>query len=183
MQQQTIIDCRIAGYGEDGVRIIAVYDTQNDNLSISKLLPYMPPADPYKGKTPAQVAELKRLQSHTVVVVDNAQIFPKWDLFYEEYANLDEAVAAYYLLERSHCLILNDEIRQQCSPEGVIEVRKMDLAGKKYELDSENVTNSNIAVLVACWAAVRFRNASVMVEETQAPTQDDIDSFDVPFSI
>ena len=183
MKQQTIIDCRIAGFSPDAIRMIAVYDSQNDQLTISKALPYEPPKDPYQGKTAQQVAQLKELERNTVVVVDNSSAFAKWDLHFVETENLDEAIQAYYMLERTKCLVLGDAVRQQYNPEGVIEVRKMDIAGKKYELNSEELTNGNMGILVACWAVMRVRNASVLVEEGQAPTQDDIDSFDVPFSI
>lgn len=183
MKQQTIIDCRISGFSPDSIRMIAIYDSQNDQLTISKALPYQPPTDPYKGKTAQQIAQLKELERNTVVVVDNSNAFPKWDLHFVETENLDEAINAYYMLERTKCLILSDAVRQQYNPEGIIEVRKMDIAGKKYELNSEEVTNGNIAVMVACWAARRARNASVMVEDGQDPTQDDIDSFDVPFCV
>lgn len=183
MKQQMYIDCRIGSYGTDAVRMIALYDTQNDQLIISKLLPYQPPKDPYKGKTAAQIAQMKEIERNTVVAVDNSMSFPKWDLHFVETENLDEAVQAYYLLDRTKCLVLGDEVKQQCNPENIIQVRAMDIAGKKYELNSDDLTNGTMGVLMVCWAAIRMRNASVMIEEGSDPTQQDIDNFDVPFTI
>ena len=183
MKQQVYIDCRIGTFGEDALRMIALYDSQNDQLVISRKLPYQPPKNPYKGKTAEQIAQMKEIALNTVVVVDNSLAFAKWDLNFSENEHLDEAVQAYYLLNRNKSLILGDEVKQQCNPEGVIAVRSMDLSGKKYELNSEELTNGNMGVLLVCWAAIRIRNSSVLIEEGEDPTQDDIDNFDVPFSI
>lgn len=183
MRQQTYIDCRVGTFGDDALRILALYDTQNDQLVISKTLPYQPPKNPYKGKTAAQVAQMKEIARNTVVVVDSSLAFPKWDLNFNESDHLDEAVQAYYMLNRNKSLVLGDDVKQQCNPEGVIQVRSMDLTGKKYELNSEDLTNGNMGVLLVCWAAIRMRNASVLIDESIDPTQEDIDNFDVPFAI
>ena len=94
-----------------------------------------------------------------------------------------DAVKAYALLDTTHCLILSDEVKQRYDPKAILQVRKMDVKGKDYELNSEDLTNGNIAVLLVCWAAIRMRNSAVLHEEGLEPTQQDIDSFDVPFTV
>ena len=183
MKQNMYVDCRVGNFGDDAVRIIALCDNQNDQVVISKTLPYMPPSSPYKGKTAEQVAQMKEIQRNTVIAVDNKIIFAKWDLYFVETEHLDEAIQAYYLLDRTKCLILSDDVKQQCSPSNIIEVRKMDVSGKKYELNSDELTNSNMGVLIVCWAVMRMRNAAICVEEEVDATQEDIDSFAVPFVI
>lgn len=183
MKQEMYIDCRVGNFGDDAIRIIALCDGQNDQVVIAKTLPYMPPKNPYKGKTAEQIAQMKSIEQNTVVAVDNKIAFAKWDLYFVEKEHLDEAIQAYYLLDRTKCLVLSDEVKQQCSPNNIIEIRKMDVSGKKVELNSDEVTNSNMGVLIVCWAAMRMRNAALSIEDGEDATQEDIDSFDVPFVI
>ena len=183
MKQKMYIDCRVGGFGEDPLRMIAMYDTQNDQVIISKTLPYMPSKNPYEGKTAGQVAQMKEIERNTVIVVDNSMVFAKWDLSFSEFEHLKDAIQAYSLLDNTKCLVLGDEVKQQCDPKAVLQVRKMDVRGKDYELNSEDLTNGNMGVLLVCWAVIRMRNTSVLTEEGLNPTQDDIDSFDVPFTV
>ncbi|MDR6630401.1 hypothetical protein J2X86_002456 [Acinetobacter lwoffii] len=183
MKQKMYIDCRVGAFGEDPLRMIATFDTQNDQVTISKSLPYFPSKDPYKGKTAQQIKIMKEIERNTVIVVDNALVFPKWDLSFSETEHLADAVKAYALLDTTHCLILSDEVKQRYDPKAILQVRKMDVKGKDYELNSEDLTNGNIAVLLVCWAVIRMRNSAVLHEEGLEPTQQDIDSFDVPFTV
>lgn len=183
MKQQTFVDCRVGSFGDDAIRIIALCDTQNDQVVIAKTLSYMPPKNPYKGKTADEVEKMKQVARNTVIAVDNNITFDKWDLCFIEAEHLDEAIHAYYLLDRTKCLILSDDVMQQCSPKNIIEVRKMDVSGKKYELNSDEVTNSNMGVLIVCWAVMRMRKAAMCIEDGEDASQDDIDNFDVPFVI
>jgi len=183
MKQKLYIDCRVGAFGEDPLRMIAMFDTQNDQVTISKNLPYFPSKDPYKGKTAAQIKKMKEIELNTVIVVDNPLVFPKWDLNFIEKDHLADAIKAYSLLDTTHCLILSDEVKQRYDPKSVLQVRKMDVKGKDYELNSEDLTNGNIAVLLICWAVIRMRNTAVLHEDGIEPTQQDIDSFDVPFIV
>lgn len=182
-KQKLYVDCRVAGFGEDPLRIIAVVDTQNDKVTISTTLPYMPPKDPFKGKTAKQIEEMKKILANTLVVVDNPIAFSKWDLNFEETEHLQEAIQAYTLLDSTQALKLGDQVKQQCDPKTVLQVRKMDVKGKDYELNSDDLTNGNMGVLLVCWAVIRMRRSAVMAEEGIEPTQQDIDNFDVPFVI
>lgn len=182
MNQQMFIDCRVSGSNGDPCRIIAVVDTQNDQLVIAKVLNYIPSPDPYKGKTALQIAQIKDVEKNSIVVVDNSNAFKKWDMHFDQVLHLDEAVRNYYSLSRNKSLILGKEV-QIYDPSTIIEIRKMDMRGNVYELNSDEVNNGHIAILVACWSAVKMRNSISVVEADSQPTQHDIDTFSVPFSI
>lgn len=183
MSQQMFIDARVAGSNDDPVRVIAMIDNQNDELIITKFLPYQLPKDPYKGKTAEQVAQMKQIKANTVVVVDNPTAFREWDIAFNEVDHLEEAIRAYLMMHRLGRLILDESIRAQCDPVSVIEVRKTELRGSVYELNSDEVTNSHFAVLISCWVSLRMMGTSRIVENEVEPTQHDIDTFNVPFSI
>lgn len=183
MKQEMFIDCRMSGSKQNAVRIIAVMDNQNDQVIISKILPYTPPKDPYIGKSPEVVAKMKEIERNTVVVVDNSSAFKKWDMHFVENDHLEEAIKAYYSLMRTHRLKLSDDVRQICDPENIIEIRKTDLRGNVYELNSDEVTNSHYAVLAICWSAIKVRNTAMINTIEEEPTQRDIDTFSVPFCI
>lgn len=183
MSQQMFIDCRVAGSNGDAVRIFATVDKQNDTLSIAKLLAYQPPVDPYKGKTPEQIAQIKNIQANTIIVVDNATAFKKWDMCFSPLEHLDQAVQDYYSMKRLGRLRLAPEVEAMCNPETIIEVRKTDLRGNVYELDSSAVTNNHFAVLISCWVAIKMLAQSSIHEDEEEPTEHDIDTFSVPFSI
>lgn len=177
-----ILDCRVAMYKGDAMRVLAMLDVQNDKVVISNTLPYAPPKQPFKDKSPAQVEQIKLLMRNSIVIVDNADSFRDWDMCFKEREHLDEAVRAYYSLNASHALELKDEVLRNYSPENVIQIRKMDLNGNTYELDSESITNGHVAVLLACWAAVKARNTASLETESEI-TQEDEDDFFTPFSI
>ena len=183
MSQQMYIDCRVAGSNGDAVRVVAVVDKQNDTLSIAKLLPYAPPKDPYQGKTPEQIAQIKQIQAYTVIVVDSPTAFKKWDTCFSQLEHLDQAVKDYYSMTRLGRLTLHPDLEAMCNPESVIEVRKTEMKGNVYELDSGQVTNNHFAVLIACWTAIKMLAQSSILELEEEPTQHDIDTFSVPFSI
>lgn len=182
MKQQMFIDCRISGGMGDAVRIIVVVDNQNDNVVISQILPYMPSPNPYRGKTAGQIAMMKEVERNSIIVVDNSSAFKKWDICFNQVEHLDEAVKSYYALSRNKSLILGEAVSIY-DPSMVIEIRKMDMRGNVYELNSDEVNNGHIAVLVACWSAVKMRGSVSVVESDDEPTQHDIDTFSVPFSV
>jgi hypothetical protein len=163
--------------------MIAVVDNQNDQVTIAKILPYMPPKDPYHGKTPKEVEQIKQIMRNSVVVVDNAAVFRKWDMHFQEVDHLDEAVKAYYTLDRAKILTLSNEIKQAYNPDNIIEVRKTDLKGRVYEINPDEVSNGAVAVMIVCWAALKARGTAKMLDEGNEPTQQDYDDFSVPFSI
>lgn len=177
-----VIDSRAAMYRDDAMRVLAIVDTQNDTVTISNTLPYMPPKDPFKGKTPAQIEKIKELQRQSIVVVDVSDAFNDWDMHFKEFEHLDDAVRAYRSLVARHCLILKNEVAQRYSPENVIQVRKMDMNGNQFELDSESITNGHVAVLMACWSATKALQTASIHSENETVTQDDQDDFLVPFS-
>lgn len=183
MLQQMYIDCRVSGYGEDPVRMIAVVDNQNDQVTIAKTLPYMPPKDPYHGKSAKEIEQIKAILRNSVVVVDNASVFRKWDLYFQEESHLEEAVKAFYTLDRAKILTLSNEIRQAYNPDNVIEVRKTDLSGRVYEINSDESSNGAVAVMIICWAALKARGTARLLDDGKEPTQQDYDDFSVPFSI
>lgn len=183
MLQQMYIDCRVSGYGEDPVRMIAVVDNQNDQVTIAKTLPYMPPKDPYRGKTPQEVEKIKEITRNSIVVVDNSAVFKKWDMHFQEVDHLEEAVKSFYTLDRAKILTLSSEIRQAYNPDNIIEIRKTDLNGRVYELNSDEASNGAVAVMIVCWAALKARGTARMLDEGSEPTQQDYDDFSVPFSI
>lgn len=183
MSQQMYIDCRVSTSNGDAVRVMAMLDKQNDNLVISKFLPFNPPQDPYKGKTKEQIAIMKQIKTNTIVAVDNPHSFREWDMSFNTVENLDQAVRDYYSLARLGRLEIKNDIKALCDPKAVIEVRKTDMRGNVYEVNPDEVSNHHFAVLIACWAAVRIR-ATVQINEVEVePTQRDIDTFSVPFSI
>lgn len=182
MIQQMFIDCRVSGSTGDAVRIIAVVDNQNDQVTIAKILPYTPSPDPYKDKTPEQIKQIKEIERNSIIVVDNGSAFKKWDICFNQVEHLDEAVKSYYALSRNKSLILGTPV-QVFDPSMVIEIRKMDMRGNVYELNSDEVNNGHIAILVACWASIRMRGSVSVVEADSEPTQRDIDTFSVPFSV
>ena len=177
-----VIDARAAMYKEDAVRLLAIVDTQNDTVTISNILPYMPPKDPFKGKTPAQIEKIKELQKQSIVVVDVSDAFNDWDMHFIESRDLVDAAGAYRSLVARNCLILKNEVAQRYSPNNVIQVRKMDMKGNQFEIDSENITNGHVAVLMACWSATKALQTASIHSENETVTQDDQDDFLVPFS-
>lgn len=179
---QIIIDCRIAMYKEDAIRLLVAVDPQNDTVIVSDALAYAPPKQPYKGKTPDQIKQIKKLEANTIIVVDNQDAFRNWDLVFDDKQHLDSAVRAYHMLKANNSLSLKDEVQRMYSPETVIQVRKMDLSGNQYELDSESVTNGHVAVLVSCWAAIKIRNTASLSIESE-PQVSDEDDFCTPFCI
>lgn len=183
--QVMYVDCRIAMYGnsgEDAARVLAVVDMQNDKVSISSILPYRPPKNPYQGKTAEQIEMIKKIEKSSVIVVDNPDAFSNWDLCFSEREHLDEAVKAFYSLDSMKVLELKKEVAERYNPRTVIEVRKMDLGGNVYELNSEEINNGYMAVLLTCWAAMRMRNTASMTQQSD-PTAEDEDDFFVPFSV
>lgn len=175
------IDCRVGMYAENAVRVLATVDVQNDTVTISQIMPYYPPADPFKDKTPQQVEIIKMINKNSVVVVDNPDAFNNWDLRFIEEQHLGEAVQAYYLLENTKSLVL-DKALINFNPRNILETRKMDMKGNVYELNSDEINNTYMVVLIVCWAAVKARNThSITVNES--PTQEDTDEFFVPFSV
>lgn len=183
MSSEMYIDCRTSSSNDDSVRVIAVVDNQNDTVAIASLLPYKPPKDPYKGKPALVIEAMKVIERNTIVVVDNPSAFKKWDMCFYEIDHLEEAVKAYYSLKRTQRLQISDEIKQQCDPENIIEIRKTDLRGNVYELNSSEVTNAHFAVLAVCWSAIKVRNTAMINQVEEEPTQRDIDTFNVPFSV
>lgn len=183
MKQEMFIDCRVSGSNGDAVRIMAILDNQNDQVIIAKLLPYTPSSDPYKNKPPEIIAKMKEIERQSIIVVDNPTAFRKWDICFNEKDHLQEAIKNYYMLKRTQRLVLGDEVLQMCDPSNVIEVRKTDLHGNVIELNSDEVTNGHFAVMIACWSALKMRNTVSINEVEKEPTQHDIDTFNVPFSI
>lgn len=183
MSQQMFIDCRVASGNGDAVRVMAIVDKQNDKLTISKILPYQPPKDPFAGKTPAQIEQMKLIQANTIIAVDNPNAFRKWDMCFSQLDHLDAAVRDYFSMKRLGRLELDPSIEAMCNPESIIEVRKMDMRGNQYELNSGEVTNNHITVLICCWVAIKMLAQVSIVENEVEPTQHDIDTFSVPFSI
>lgn len=181
-KQQMYIDCRISGSMGDAVRMMVVVDNQNDTVTMSKVLSYTPSPEPYKNKTAGQIAMMKEIERNSIIVVDNNNAFKKWDLHFNQELHLDEAVKSYYAMVRNKSLVLGEEVKV-FDPLTIIEVRKMDMRGNVYELNSDEVSNGHIAVLVACWASVRMRGIANAVEADSEPTQHDIDTFNVPFSV
>lgn len=175
------IDCRIGMYPEDAVRVLATVDVQNDTVNISKLLAYRPPQDLFAGKTPQQIEKIKEIQKNSVVVVDNTAAFSNWDLNFIEQEHLDEAVRSYYLLNNNKSLVMDPSIAH-LKLESVIEIRKMDLRGNVYELNSSEINNSYMAILVVCWAAIKIRNTNSLTSEV-SPDAEDCDEFFTPFSV
>ena len=183
MSQHIILDVRIFSYADPKVRMIALFDKQNQSLSIAKTLPYELPKDPYHNKTSEQINALRANERHTIRVVDNPNI-PKWDLCFKEAEHLSLAISAYYELSRSNSLVLGEEISSRYSMESVIQVRKIDVdQGNVYELNPDETECGHVAILTACWAALRVRHSSALVEESVAPSQEQIDDFLVPFTI
>lgn len=86
-------------------------------------------------------------------------------------------------MKRLGRLTLHPDLEAMCNPESVIEIRKTEMKGNVYELDSAQVTNNHFAVLIACWTAIKMLAQSSIVEQEEEPTQHDIDTFSVPFSI
>lgn len=177
------VDCRASSSNEEPVRVIAVLDSQNDELIISQLLPYQPPANPYKGKTKEQVAMMKEIKAHTVVAVDNMNAFREWDMCFDPVEHLDAAIRAYYSFQRLGRLKIDSTIAALCDPGQMIEVRKTDLKGNVYELNSGEVNNNHFAVLISCWCAEKMAATRRITEADVEPTQRDIDTFNVPFSV
>lgn len=183
MSNKIILDVRISSYTEPKVRIIALFDKQNQDLTISKILPYELPKDPYANKTTEQLKKMRENERHTLRVVDNISI-PKWDLHFKESEYLQQAISAYFELNRSNSLILGKEISGRYSIESVLQVRKIDVdKGNVYELNQEETECGHVAILAACWASLRVQYSSTLIEEHADPTPEQIDDFLVPFTI
>lgn len=178
-----ITDVRIGSYMEEKVRITGTYDTINGILAISKVLPYDSEIT-FKDKTPEQIEKIKVLKRHTMIVVDSANSFKKWDLHFQEKLHLPEAASAYYELERSGRLKLGKEVANRYNAKQVLQLRKLDIGGSVYELDPESTNNGHIAVLASCWAAIRAMAATAITSNDKVEiTEEDQDDFLVPFTI
>ncbi|AWL27132.1 hypothetical protein DJ533_00160 (plasmid) [Acinetobacter defluvii] len=177
-----ILDVRISKY-EEPVRMIAIFDRQNGRLTIERALPYALPKDPYKNKTAEQVKQLKANERYTLRVVDDPNIY-KWDLRFQEQENLTQAIASYYELQRSGCLILGSEIASRYLVDSVLQTTKVDAnRGNAYEIDHEQTSCGHIAVLAACWAALRSGRTAALVDDQDEATPEQEDDFLVPFTI
>ena len=182
MTKEIYLDVRIASYQEKSARILAIYDVPNEEIIIAELLPYNLPSDPYKGKSAEEIEELKAIEKNSIVVVDSMLNFAKWDIQFQEKEHLSEAVMAYYQFKRQNRLIMDPTIAQRYDPEGIIEVRNMDMRGNVYDLNIDT-ENGHMCVMIACWVALRARGGAALVEQAtdQKVSQDDIDGFSVPF--
>ncbi|HGW3984110.1 hypothetical protein ACRS5A_18345 [Acinetobacter baumannii] len=178
-----ITDVRIGSYEGDKVRVTGSYDAINGILAISKVLPYDSKVT-YEGKTPEQIEKIKTLQRYTMIVVDSANSFPKWDLHFQEKLDLPEAARAYYELVRSDRLKLGKEVANKYNLASVIQLRKLEIGGSVYELNPEETENGHIAILASCWAAIRAMATSTITntEEVELSSEHH-DDFLVPFSI
>lgn len=177
------IDCRTASFGDEPLRVFADFDTQEDKLSISGILPYQPPANPFKGKSLSEISFMKEILKNTVIVTDLSGAFKKWDLCFNIDENLDEAIKSYYALDAMHRIDMSTEISSTYNLRSVIELRKMDVSGNTYELDFDQIQNGHIAILMICWAYKKMHGNSRLVTEDISPTQQDIDAFNVPFCL
>ncbi|OTG87898.1 hypothetical protein [Acinetobacter sp. ANC 3813] len=177
------LDARAAGSREDPLRLFADFDSQNGLLTISDVMPYRPSANPLKGKTPQEVAEIKQLMKQTIILTDIGEAFSKWDMCFNVKEHLDEAVKAFYSFQAMKALVLENEVQSQYNPEHVVQVRAMDMSGQVYELNSEEVTNGHIAVLMICWGAQKMRGQLSLIQEDHEPTQDDEDACNYPFCL
>lgn len=177
------LDCRAAGSKEDPVRIIAEYDSQEDCITVSGILPYQPSKNPFKDKPPEIVEMMKQIMKNTVIVVDNGAAFRKWDICFSQVEHLDAAVKAYYALKAMHAIKIEPDVLSTYNLDSVIEIRKMGLTGNVYELNSDEVANGHIVILMICWASLKMRGGLRLISEDHSPTQEDEDAFNVPFCL
>lgn len=173
------IDARVSKYAGDPFRVIAELDMQNELLTITRIKKaYKPAPLSFDGRTPEQVALIKNVLANTVVVVDNPSAFKEYDTLFIESEHLNEAVSAY--LNFKNTGVLKNELG--VDPASVVEVRKLDMKGSVYELNSDEIQNEHVAILLCCWSALKIKNMSSLMDSEQH-TEDDIDSFNTPFSL
>lgn len=156
------IDARISNYTGDPRRCIGTLFIEDDSFSVDEFINYIPAKSPHKGLSQEQILELDEMRRNTIIVVDNVVQFKQWDLVFSEVDHLNDAVNAYRNMKSMHAIELDTSIAA-VDPMNIVEVRKIDKKGTVYELDSDQVTNDQMCLLVACWAANIAKNKHRMV--------------------
>lgn len=149
--KQLYLDIRICNYKGEPVRIFAQYDGQNHYIILSNILPYRPSSD---GTLSDEQKERKQaIKRHTLLVVDNRLAFDDYDMLFIEQEHLDFAAQAYFEYDKQQMLIIPDELKGRTNLQSVLEMRKLELnKGAVWELNSQSVQNTHIAILALCYA-------------------------------
>lgn len=158
------IDARVCSYSGTSVRVLAILNTETGVVAVGSLLPFNASA---LG------------DAHTVIVTDAPSRVQKWQLAYEEVKHLKDAIAAYQELKNNQLILFKD---LSFDPQHVIQTRKIDVKGKLLELDTEQLNNAHVSVLLMCWAAKKslmgHRLASIFDDDTDLEEAED---YTIPF--
>ena len=151
--QQLYIDVRICNYKGEPIRIFAQYDNRNNAIILSNILPYRP-VNNDDNLTNEQKEKKQAIKRDTILVVDNRMAFDDYDMLFLESEHLDFAAQAYFEYEKQQMLIIPDELKGRTNLQSIIEMKKLELnKGSVWELNSQSVQNTHIAVLALCYAA------------------------------
>lgn len=150
---QLYLDVRICNYKGEPVRIFAQYDNRNNTIIVSNIMPYRP-INNDETLTDKQKQKKQAIKRHTLLVVDNRLAFDDYDLLFLESEHLDFAAQAYFEFDKQQMLIIPDELKGRTNLQSVLNLKKLELnKGSVWELNSQSVQNTHIAVLALCYAA------------------------------
>lgn len=158
----------VRGYSGKHVCLIAIADTDSQQIAISNPLPF-------NSQYPKD--------DNTVIVTDSPNLVNEYQLAYREAEHLKEAVVCYEELNQAAKITLKDHA---CDPSIVLQTFKVDTKGKQKEFNTDELNNSHIAALLIVWAARRaFLNHHITNSFSQESDQDELDNddFSTPFLI
>jgi hypothetical protein len=161
------IDARVCSYSGANVRILAVLNTDTQQLAVGNILPFEANA---KG------------DDNTVIVTDSPNRIPIYQLAFFEKEHLKTATHAYLELSKSNLLLLKD---RACDPSNIVQTRKIDEKGTDLEFDTSTLNNAHVAVLLIAWAAQKTVLSHQISTAFSADDRDDVDNDDysTPFLI
>lgn len=172
--QQLYLDVRICNYKGEPVRIFSQYDLKNNAIIVSKIMPYRPLGN--EDLTDEQKAKRQAIKRDTLLVVDNRMAFDDYDMLFIEAEHLDFAAQAYFEFNKQQMLIIPQELQGRTNLQTVLEMKKLELnKGSVWELNSQSVQNTHIAILALCYAAKKAtigRSMGVLLNDTESYSSD-----------
>jgi hypothetical protein len=165
--QHLKIDARVCGFNGAPTRILALLNPKTEDSLVGSVLPFV--TDPG--------------DNDTVVATDNASRVRCYQILFIENEHMPTAINAYLELKNSSRLHLKEAASD---PQAVLQTRKVDTKGKDIELDTDQLNNAHVAVLMIAWAAKKMLiNHQLCQSFEDKDEADDIenDNFSLPFVI
>ena len=163
-----IIDSRVSGFESSPMRVLSVCMPTSGRIIVQKVAPYH-----------EKIVKKENL----LLVTDSPSHFDSWQLAFHEKQHLEEAVATFFDRMRSGKVKINSAV-EKFDPQSIMELRKVDKTGAVHEINSSEITNAHMAVLLAVWASAKASMGYLLSNSDESElSEDDSDDPMMPYSM